>query len=63
MTMPPGMREIAKLSDTEKQDLLCCIWYSLYPGDNPDHEWSADTLDEIAEAFRSFDLVCGSKGC
>lgn len=30
---------------------------AMFPEGNPDHEWSADTLDQIAEILRDFKLL------
>lgn len=41
-------QRIEAMSEEDKTELIHCIWLTLYPDGDMDHEWSSDELPAIA---------------
>jgi hypothetical protein len=50
-------KQIADLSEAEKESLLVCIADQLWPNGTLDHEWDADTTSAIARDFHDHGIV------
>ncbi len=48
--------QLTELSHDGALDMLERILNTLYPGGDPDSQWSPDTLDSIAQVFRDYDI-------
>ena len=44
------------LEKDELENILNGVIEALWPGGDPDHEWSPDTLNEIKDALSSYGL-------
>ena len=51
------MQRLEQASADDKDEILRCIWLTLYPGGDLDHEWSPDELQSIAGIFADADLT------
>jgi hypothetical protein len=50
-------RNIRDLSRVELMRALALIRDALYPPEEPDRQWSPDTLEAVNEVFDAFDLL------
>ena len=48
--------QITELSHDGALDMLERIFNALYPGGDPDTQWSPDTLDSIAQVFHDYEI-------
>ena len=44
-------KKISEMDAGTKDDMLCEIFAALWPEEDPDQQWSPDTLDQIANVF------------
>ena len=47
------------MSTDDKTNIIYCIWNTLYPDGDMNHEWSSDELDKIAGILKDAGLGGG----